>query len=141
MLHLSMVKIAIYAGSFNPWHKGHQYVLSEGEKLFTKVRVVRAVNPSKIFDVHTDFYIPTHTRLPEGVALGQYANEEGIEFFIRGIRNTTDFDYEYKMSVLNKEKFGIQTIYIPCDPTLLHINSSMLRELHALNVDISEYLV
>lgn len=137
-----MSKIAIYAGSFNPWHKGHQYVYDEGRKIFDDVLIVKAINPIKItLKQFQSDNIPKHVHLPQGQALGVYAAEREIEFFIRGIRNTSDYDYEFKMAVLNKEKFGIQTVFIPCDPKLSHINSSMLRELNSLGIDVREYLI
>jgi len=136
-----MDKIAIYAGSFNPWHKGHQYVYEEGMKLFGHIIVVKAINPEKQNQMALKSRMPLYAILPEGQALGNFAKEKAIDYFIRGIRNTSDYDYEFKLAVMNKDIFDIRTIFIPCDPSLSHINSSMLRELNKLNVDIKDYLV
>jgi cytidyltransferase-like protein len=89
-------KIGVFAGSFNPFHKGHYNVLKKAEKLFDKVIIAFGKNPEK-----NDRSWP----VPKTIANRQLTEYHGlltdhIESFgydvtvIRGLRNSTDFQYE-----------------------------------------------
>lgn len=135
------MKKAVYAGSFNPWHKGHQYIYEAGKKLFDDVQVIRAINPDKLGNVKIISSIPDHILLNQGVALGNYCKEYEFEYLLRGVRVASDYDYEFRMAAFNQQKFGLHTVFIPCPPELSHLNSSALRELDNLGIDIKDYLI
>lgn len=131
---------AIFAGSFDPFTRGHLEVLMHATNLFDEVCIVLAHNPAKqrTFDVNrmmvalslmVDKY-PWLTNctvalLPENMALVDFAHKIGATYFVRGVRSTEDFAYEEKMRGINKQlDFAIPTIYIPTDT---NISSTMVR--------------
>lgn len=108
--------IAIYPGTFDPWHDD---VLNKALKLFDKVRVVKMQNKKK--PVSADCY--------NGL-LVDAVKEFNASAVIRGLRNPNDFQYEQAMQYWN-EDLGLEvpTVYIICDRKLIHYSSSALREI------------
>ena len=129
---------AIFAGSFDPIHKGHIKVIEKAAKIFDQIFVVVANNDFKnnqgdlekrldkvkeqiklenvIFDKLEDKY------------LGTYAKEKGIQFLIRSARNDLDFSYELDMAKLNKEiNNELETILIIPDYENLEYSSSKFK--------------
>jgi len=67
--------------------------------------------------------------------LVDFLKEKRIPYIIRGIRSSSDFDYEFQMAMTNKklsEHFKIETIFLPSDPELVILNSSLIRELYRM---------
>lgn len=129
-------KIAVFAGSFNPFHKGHYNVLQKAEKIFDKVIIAFGKNPEKDNRYHT---------VPNSVKNRQIENYEGLltDFIsslghevtvIRGLRNSTDFDYEQNQYRYIQELMpDIRIVNIFCDKEFEHISSSGIRTLEKFN--------
>lgn len=125
-------RIGVYAGSFNPFHKGHLNILQKAESLFDKVIVARGSNPEK--DVHT-FDLPQVLKSRQvdnyDTLLTDYL--ETLEYqviLIRGLRNATDFQYELNQyRYLTDLKPDVQVVSIFCDKEFEHISSSGIRTL------------
>lgn len=129
-------KIGVFAGSFNPFHKGHYNVLQKAEKLFDKVIIAFGKNPDK-----TQRSWP----IPKTIANRQQTEYNGlltdhIESFgydvtvIRGLRNSTDFNYEQNQyRYIQELKPDIKIINIFCDKEFEHISSSGIRTLEKYN--------
>lgn len=125
-------KIAIFAGSFNPFHKGHYNVLQKAEKLFDKVIIAFGKNPDKTI---------RNWPIPQTINNRQHTEYHGlltdhIESFgydvtvVRGLRNSTDFNYEQNQyRYLQELKPDIKIINIFCDKEFEHISSSGIRTL------------
>lgn len=62
---------------------------------------------------------------------GEEALRLGASVIARGVRNATDFDYEYTMATANRLLFNIETILIPASPELSSISSTLVRDLRA----------
>ena len=128
--------IAVFAGSFNPFHKGHYNVLQKAEKLFDKVIVAFGKNPDKT---------ERSWELPKTIAnrqLGEYAglltdyiDSIGYEVtVVRGLRNSTDFNYEQNQyRYIQELKPDIKIVNIFCDKEFEHISSSGIRTLEKFN--------
>ncbi len=97
-----MIKLkAVYAGSFDPFTKGHLYVYGQAKEVFDEVIVLIADNPSKhrmtdaekmcsmIENVLGDTCVIVHKGL-----VADYCVSEGIKFLVRGLRSTSDYLYE-----------------------------------------------
>jgi len=126
-------RIAVYPGSFNPFHKGHYNILQKAEKIFEKVIIARGTNPEK------EKSTPV---LPEVLKYRQNATYEGLltDFIsqlgyevtiIRGLRNGSDLQYE-----LNQYRYiqelsdkNLSLIAIFCDMEFEHISSTAIRQL------------
>ena len=70
-----------------------------------------------------------------------FAQEQGANFLLRGLRNTTDFEYENGIAQINKHlNPHLETVYLITSPDLAPISSSFIRELHRFNQDVSDFL-
>lgn len=137
-----MVK-AVYAGTFDPPTDGHQYIIETASRLVEELYVSVGINPAKktMFDLEerklmltencrnagiTNVFITDYT----GLLLIDYASELGVEFIIRGIRSTEDFNYEVAMKLLNERaNTSIETIYLVPPRQLSEVSSSVVKSL------------
>jgi pantetheine-phosphate adenylyltransferase len=131
------MKIAVYPGSFNPWHKGHEDILAKALLVFDKVVIAQGINPDKNFhdvNIPSKLYGTHGPRIQlakfRGLLADFIKNESGFEFVavIRGLRNGQDFEFERTQQYWN-EDLGLQipTVYFIADRELTHISSSAIR--------------
>jgi len=136
-------KIAVYAGSFNPFHKGHYNILQKAERIFDKVIVAKGVNPEK-----ADFNYPLPSRLEfrqidnYNTLLTDYLSIYDYPItLIRGLRNSTDFQYEMNQyRYLTDLKPDIRMVSVFCDKEFEHISSTGIRNLEKYGKG-KEYMV
>lgn len=138
-----MVKVAIYAGSFDPFTKGHQNVIDRGLKVFNKIIVALAHNVSKktIFTLHErveiikEIYKDRDNVIVESFEglLVDYSKKIGTNVLLRGMRSVSDFEYELQMALANKTlQPEVETVFIVTDSDYSHIRSSLIREIVSL---------
>lgn len=146
------LKVGIYPGSFNPFHKGHEYIVNESNKLFDKVIIAKGMNPNKI-DVISEFNIK-QISIPgmkyfESVEfsamlsdLVEHYEQEGYDVtIVKGIRNYQDLDSEMtQRKFLNDFKKDLKYVFIPCSEDLNYISSSAIRTLQKFGKDVSQYV-
>jgi pantetheine-phosphate adenylyltransferase len=130
-------KIGIYAGSFNPFHKGHLNILQKAERIFDKIIIARGCNPEK---GENDLW-----ELPDVLKYHQIEKFDGFltkfmdnlgyeTTLIRGLRNSTDLQYEMtQFQYLQDMKKDINIVNIFCDKEFEHISSSAIRNLTKLD--------
>ncbi len=127
--------IGLFAGSFNPFHKGHYNVLQKAEKIFDKVIIAFGQNPDKS---ERTWEIPNTIKNRqiehyEGL-LTDLVSEMGDVTVIRGLRNSTDFNYEQNQYRYIQELMpNIKIVNIFCDKEFEHISSSGIRTLEKFN--------
>ena len=146
-----MAKTALFAGSFDPFTRGHEAVVATALQLFDKVVIGVGENISK----KSLLNVEQRCRLIEDVykndsrvqvvsyntLTGDFAREVGATVLVRGVRNTIDFEFERTIEATNRQLFPeLLTVLIPTPVDLMHISSSMVRELLAFGRDIKEYL-
>ncbi len=68
------------------------------------------------------------------------ANDLGVDYIIRGVRNMNDFAYEENLARINKKLGNIETIFLLADDKYSHISSSLVRELIKFNKPVKEFL-
>ena len=128
--------IGVFAGSFNPFHKGHFNVLVKAEKIFDKVIIAFGENPAKE-DRKWPVPVKIRTRQIESYngLLTDFIDSLGYEVtVIRGLRNSTDFQYEQNQyRYIQELKPDIKIINIFCDKEFEHISSSGIRTLEKFN--------
>lgn len=126
-------QIAVYPGSFNPFHKGHYNILQKAEAIFDKVIVAKGSNPGKeesAFEVPailSNRQVGSYTGLLTG-----YVNSLSYPVtIIRGLRNSTDLQYELNqyryLQDLSSQHLKIVSIF--CDREFEHISSTGIRQL------------
>jgi pantetheine-phosphate adenylyltransferase len=146
-------RIGVYAGSFNPFHRGHLNILEKAEEIFDKVIIVKAVNPKKKFNeehYNQEYEVLNSTlKFREVVAyrglitdfIQEQENNNSDVTLLRGLRNGYDLDAENKYTFyLKKIHPKIKIAYIPCDKEYEYFNSTSIREMKKLNKDITEFL-
>jgi pantetheine-phosphate adenylyltransferase len=128
--------IGVFCGSFNPFHKGHYNILQKAERIFDKVIIAFGKNPDKS---QRSWTIPESIKNRE---LGEYsglltdyiASIGHDVVVIRGLRNSTDFDYEQNQYRYIQELMPeINIVSIFCDKEFEHISSSGIRTLEKYN--------
>lgn len=135
-----MSRIGIYAGSFDPPTLGHLWMMRQGAALFDELVVALAVNPEKkpFLSAETRLSalqemlreLPGNVRVAEVQHgfLVDFAREAGATYLLRGLRNTTDFEYEKTMVRMNgRMEPGIQTVLLVPPSELEEISSSLVR--------------
>ncbi len=146
-----MTRIALFAGSFDPFTRGHEVVVKEALKLFDKVVIGVGENVSKrsllsveqrcrlIDDIYRDddrVEVASYSTLT-----GDFAREVGATVLVRGVRNAVDFEFERTIEITNRQLFPeLTTVLLPTPVEYMHISSSMVRELLAFGRDVKEYL-
>lgn len=143
------MKVA-YPGTFNPWHKGHQYVYDELCVMFGKenVFVVVAFNPKKntpAKQIDRSYHmIGEHVTGVDNViatskTVAETCKSFGIDAIARGMRSGVDATSEFTMADWNLD-FGVKTVFIYCGADLKKMSSSAIRELDSFGVDVSNYM-
>ncbi|MBQ8684562.1 MAG: pantetheine-phosphate adenylyltransferase [Clostridia bacterium] len=143
----------IFAGTFDPPTLGHKATVEDCLKLFDEVVIAILVNPKKqpLFSLEArkemlslcfDEEAKKRIRIIsfEGT-VAALLEKENTKFYVRGIRNTTDLDFEnanfYASKKLDEE---LVAVYLPCRQELLHVSSSMVRSSLHFSTPIDEYV-
>ncbi len=144
-------KIAVFPGSFDPFTKGHEDIVLRGLKIFDEIIVGIGHNTKKkrYFDVdlmakliRENFNnIPQIKVIVYDELTAKIAKENGANYILRGLRNTTDFEYENSISQVNRKlNKEIETVFLITSPKYAAINSSIIREIHKYGADISSFV-
>lgn len=125
-------KIGVYAGSFNPFHKGHFNVLDKAEKIFDKIIIARGINKTKNNELRPlpDYLKYRQIEYYDGL-LTDFIDSLGYDVtLIRGLRNITDLQFELtQFQYMQEFKPDIKIVSIFCDKEFDHISSSSIRML------------
>jgi pantetheine-phosphate adenylyltransferase len=143
-------KIAFFPGSFDPFTKGHEDIVLRALALFDEVVIGIGQNSSKAryFDLEKIKACIEDTFKGKPVRVVSYqdltanvAKEVGAKFIIRGLRNTTDFEYENSISQVNRHiNPALETVFLITSPHLAPISSTIIRDLHRYGSSIDQYL-
>ena len=144
--------IAVYPGSFDPFTYGHLDIATRAAKMFETVHIVVVHNPAKNPRLTTEQRVeliteilknkPGHfvvSSLDTGL-LVDYCKSLGADALVKGVRTNVDLDYELPMAQVNRDLSGIETFFIPADPTLGFVSSSLVKQVFDLGGDISKYV-
>lgn len=145
-----MEKIAVFPGSFDPFTIGHKAILDMALPLFDKIIVAVGVNSAKSYFLEAQQRVRAIADLYAGnpkIAVETYdsltvdfCKKRNATAILRGLRNTTDFEYEKTMAQTNRALAGIETVFLMTPPEYEHISSSIVRELLAYGADASKFL-
>jgi pantetheine-phosphate adenylyltransferase len=148
--------VGFYPGSFDPLTNGHLDVIERACKLVDKLVIGVGINSTKspLFShaervallkaavepigkrTHTEFEIVDFTGL-----MVQAARQHGAKLIIRGLRDTTDYNFEMQMVGMNAQMApDLQTVFLPSSPHVRHISATLVRQIAEMGGDISAFV-
>ncbi|HET8878602.1 MAG TPA: pantetheine-phosphate adenylyltransferase [Arthrobacter sp.] len=142
---------AVCPGSFDPIHNGHLEVIARAASLFDEVIVAVSTNYAKKYRFSLEERIDmAHETLaslrgivvePVGEGLlAEYCRKRGASAIVKGLRSSSDFDYELPMATMNRQLTGVETVFIPAEGHYLHLSSTLIKEVFTLGGDVSEFV-
>jgi pantetheine-phosphate adenylyltransferase len=146
-----MKNTALFPGSFDPFTKGHMDIVLRGTALFDEVIIGIGINTAKQRYFQLDYMIPKIEEafngnpkvkvMPYEGLTAVFAKKIDARFLIRGLRNTTDFEYENTIAQVNRIQWKeLETVFLITDPSLAYISSSIVRDLHKYGADVRDFL-
>lgn len=132
------MKKCVFAGTFDPFTVGHEDTVTKCLALFDEVTVVVASNRQKscMFSEkeRAEMISAVYEKEPrvkvlvwDGV-MAELLKKENTPFYVRGLRNATDFDYETADFYASRDlSSDMITLYIPAEQKNLHISSTLVR--------------
>ena len=147
-----MRKIAIFPGSFDPFTKGHEDIVLRGLKLFDEIIIAIGYNSQKhrrYFDIEVMVSYINQTFVDyDNISVEVYneltaelAKKYNAKYLLRGLRNTTDFEYENSIAQVNNYlNDDLESVFLITSPKFAAISSSIIREVHRYGGDTSEFL-
>ena len=145
------MKKIIYPGTFDPITNGHLDIAERAAGLFDHVILAIANNPQKkslfTVDERIDLIQASIENL-ENISVSstatlivKFAKENEAVALIRGLRSISDFEYEFQMALMNRSLAPeISTIFMMPDEKYMHLNSTVVKEIAALDGNISAYV-
>ncbi len=147
-----MNRIALFPGSFDPFTKGHEDIVLRGLALFDQIIIAIGYNSQKDkryfkieimiekirerFSSHPQISVITYSELT-----AELARKRGANYLLRGLRNTTDFEYENSIAQVNRSlNSDLESVFLITSPQFAAINSSIIREVHRYGGDVSPML-
>ncbi len=147
-----MNRIALFPGSFDPFTKGHEDIVLRGLSLFDEIIISIGYNSTKskryfpielmmtkireTFKNYPQITVQTYSELT-----AEFAKRNDAHFLLRGLRNTTDFEYENSIAQITKHLNNkLESVFLITEPRFASISSSIIREVHRYNGDVSAFL-
>ncbi len=145
------MKTALFPGSFDPFTRGHEAIVEKSLRLFDRVIIGIGSNVAKqglltlenrkrlIDDLYADN--PRVEAVVYKGLTGDFAQHAGAAAVIRGVRNTTDFEYERTMAATNRRLYPeVVTVMLFTPPDVADISSSTVREVLSFGRSVKEFL-
>jgi pantetheine-phosphate adenylyltransferase len=146
-------KVALCPGSFDPLTRGHEDIIRRALGFADRVVVAVGHQPSEskrhLFDVAERLELIREVFAGEprvtpsefaGLAV-EFARAQGATVVVRGLRGPADFEYEARMSRMNRALAPeIDTVYLAADPQHVFVSASLVREVWSLGGDVSPFV-
>ena len=146
------MKTAIYPGSFDPVTNGHLDIIKRAAKMFDKVVVVVLINPLKSYSFtipeRCEFLKKATAEIPnieidsyDGLLADYFNIRQDIDVIVKGLRATSDFEYEFQMAHTNKDlNHRAETVFIPASLNTTFVSSSMVKQVAMFDGDLKNYV-
>jgi pantetheine-phosphate adenylyltransferase len=149
-------RIALFAGSFDPITNGHVDVVAKAVRFADRLVVAVGIHPGKtpLFSVDERLAMINEICAPLARAAGcelsavtfadlvvTAAQRAGATMLVRGVRDSTDFDYEMQMAGMNAAMAPeIQTVFLPAAPGVRPITATLVRQIAGMGGDVSSFV-
>ncbi|MGY2131984.1 pantetheine-phosphate adenylyltransferase [Hymenobacter sp. HD11105] len=144
-------RIALFPGSFDPFTNGHLDVVRRGANLFDEVIIAIGNNSSKsrffpveqmVAMIKEVFHDEPRVSVRSYKGLtADFAREVGARYLLRGLRNTTDFEYENTIAQANRHvNPELETVFLITAPALAAISSTIIREIHRFGGNVDSFV-
>lgn len=142
---------ALYPGTFDPITHGHTDLVQRAARLFDRVIVAVAANPSKT----PAFHLEQRVALARAVLveltnvevcgfdtlLAEYVVERQAQVILRGLRAVSDFEREFQLASMNRRLAPqVETLFLTPSEQYAYISASLVREIAALGGDVSAFV-
>jgi pantetheine-phosphate adenylyltransferase len=142
---------AVCPGSYDPIHNGHLEVIARAAGLFDEVIVAVSTNYAKKYrfslgdriDMARETLASLKGIIVEPVGeglLAEYCRQRGVSAIVKGLRSSSDFDYELPMATMNRQLSGVETIFLPAEAHYLHLSSTLIKEVAGLGGSVSDFV-
>lgn len=145
-----MKRIAVFPGSFDPFTKGHESIITKSYDLFDEIVIAFGVNTSKnyLFDIEKRInHVKKIYKDYPKVNVIQYSGlttelckQLDAKYIIRGVRNTIDFEYEKPIAEINHQIGDVETILFYTNPNVNAISSTIIREIYKMGGNLSQFV-
>ena len=146
-----MTVAAMYPGTFDPVTLGHEDLVRRASRLFDRVVVAIAANPSKepmfSLDERVELARSSMADLDNVEVSGydgltvDFANENNLRVIMRGLRAVSDFEYEFQLANMNRHlAVDVETVFLTPNENYNFVSSSLVREICSMGGDISEFV-
>lgn len=146
------MSLAICPGSFDPITLGHLNIIRRSAKIFDKVIVCVMYNAAKTNPMFTvaervEMVKKVVERFPNvevdtySGLLAEYAKQFENPVIVKGMRATSDFEYEFQMNLINKKiNPELETMFLTANEKYTYLSSSVVREMASYGVDLSSFV-
>jgi pantetheine-phosphate adenylyltransferase len=145
------VTVALFPGSFDPFHNGHLEVAERASRLFGELVVAVVTNPQKgepLFDVsereamiaESLAHVGSVRIVSMSVLVVEVALQVGANVIVKGLRAVSDFENELQMAQMNQHLSGIETLFLPTSSAHSFVASRLIREVVRYGGDVSEFV-
>ncbi|MBO6046863.1 MAG: pantetheine-phosphate adenylyltransferase [Erysipelotrichaceae bacterium] len=143
-----MVK-AVYSGTFDPVTNGHLDIIERASKMFDEVYVTIFGHPTKtalltieeridLLNIATKHLDNVHVDASTSLAV-DYCRKVGATILLRGIRNTSDYEYESNMAYANRYlDSSVETLFMVTSPEFAFVSSSRVKEIASFHRDVND---
>lgn len=144
------MKKAIFPGTFDPFTLGHHSIVKRALAFMDEIIIGIGINENKrcllpiekrVASIQKLYADEPRVKVAAYTGLTiDFAQEQGVEFIVRGIRTVKDFEYEESIADINRKLSGIDTLFLFTEPELTAVSSSVVRELLHYGKDVSAFL-
>jgi pantetheine-phosphate adenylyltransferase len=143
--------LAVYTGVFDPVHLGHLDVIRRGSHIFDRLVVGVGINPDKSPFFSTEEriellervcrpYRNVEVRRFDSLAV-QFVREVGGRIMLRGLRTTSDMEYEFTMSLANSTLDPeIETVFLMASEAHAHVSGTLLRQIASFGGSLDKFV-
>ena len=145
------MSVALFPGSFDPFHNGHLEVVERAGRLFDEVVVAALRNPGKaepLFSLaereemlrESVVHLPNVRIVSVATLVVNVARDVGATAIVKGLRAVSDFENELQMAQMNRHLAGVETLFIPTSSDYSFIASKLLREVARYGGNVSSFV-